>query len=112
MCQYSRCPHYCSLLALPGDRREHRVGDGPNRIHNLEFDKHLEWAGAKVFLDEIQLVDEFEGEIGRSFEVRRSTSMTVFKAGSSDSFSFVLGNCMACVEATRRLCVEDLYLSV
>ena len=45
--------------------RDHRVGDGPNRIRALGLVSSLEKLGIKVHIDEIPPVDDFEGEIGR-----------------------------------------------
>ncbi|KAF2629253.1 hypothetical protein BU25DRAFT_420131 [Macroventuria anomochaeta] len=72
--------------------RDHRVGDGPNRIRKLGLIERLEELGAKVYVDEIQPVDEFEGEIGRSFEVLRRTAVAVSKARANISFPFILSN--------------------
>jgi arginase len=76
--------------------RDHRVGDGPNRIRGLNIIQTLESLNLKVHFNEIQPVDDFEGEIGRSFEILRRTSLAVSSAISQDSFPLVLsGNCMA-----------------
>ncbi|EPY52300.1 hypothetical protein SPOG_01631 [Schizosaccharomyces cryophilus OY26] len=63
-------PYYVGL----GD---HRVGNGPNGIRSLGLVKKLERLGAKIELKEINRVDDFEGEIGRSFEIMRRTSLAV-----------------------------------
>jgi arginase len=66
--------------------RDHRVGNGPNRIRSLEN------LGVNVKFPELAPVDEFEGEIGRSFELLRRLS----KAVADNTFPLVLsGNCMA-----------------
>ena len=89
--------------------RDHRVGDGPNRIRALGLVSSLEKLGIKVHIDEIPLVDDFEGEIGRSFEILRRTSLAVSKARSHSSFPFILsGNCMASVGAACGLGIKDL----
>lgn len=89
--------------------RDHRVGDGPNRIRKLGLIGRLEELGVKVHIDEIQPVDDFEGEIGRSFEVLRRTSVMVSKARANNSFPFILsGNCMASVGAACGLGIKDL----
>jgi arginase len=89
--------------------RDHRVGDGPNRIRKLGLIERLEDLGVKVHIDEIQPVDDFEGEIGRSFEVLRRTSVAVSKARANNSFPFILsGNCMASVGAACGLGIKDL----
>jgi arginase len=89
--------------------RDNRVGDGPNRILKLGLIEQLEKLGVKVHVDEIQPVDDFEGEIGRSFEVLRRTSVAVSRARANNSFSFILsGNCMASVGAACGLGIKDL----
>ncbi|KAJ4331940.1 hypothetical protein N0V95_009775 [Ascochyta clinopodiicola] len=89
--------------------RDHRVGDGPNRIRKLGLIERLEELGVDVHLDEIQPVDDFEGEIGRSFEVLRRTSIAVSKARASKSFPIILsGNCMASVGVACGLRVQEL----
>lgn len=76
--------------------RDHRVGDGPGRLRSLGIIRELENLGVKVHLEEIDPVDDFEGEIGRSFEILRRTSIAVNKAVSRNTFPLVLsGNCMA-----------------
>ncbi|KAI7151419.1 putative arginase [Hortaea werneckii] len=76
--------------------RDHRVGDGPNRILNLGLRKDLESLGIPVYFEEIPPVDDFEGEIGRSFEVLRRQSDIVRRVTEAGSFPLVLsGNCMA-----------------
>ncbi|RAR07581.1 dna-(apurinic or apyrimidinic site) lyase [Stemphylium lycopersici] len=89
--------------------RDHRVGDGPNRIRKLGLVERLQELGVKVHIDEIPPVDDFEGEIGRSFEILRRTSLAVAKAKAANSFPLVLsGNCMASVGAACGLGVKDL----
>ncbi|KAF9691201.1 hypothetical protein EKO04_010869 [Ascochyta lentis] len=89
--------------------RDHRVGDAPNRIRKLGLIERLEELGVKVRVDEIQHVDDFEGEIGRSFEILRRTSVAVSKAQTINSFPFVLsGNCMASIGAACGLGIKDL----
>lgn len=78
--------------------RDHRVGAGPNRILNLGLVAQLTNLGFAVHVTEIPPVDNFEGEIGRSFEVLRRTSETVSRVKQAHSFPLVLsGNCMATV---------------
>lgn len=89
--------------------RDHRVGDGPNRILKLGLIERLEKLGLKVHVYEIQPVGDFEGEIGRSFEILRRTSTAVSKARSNNSFPFILaGNCMASVGTACGLGLNDL----
>ncbi|KAJ8108008.1 hypothetical protein OPT61_g8470 [Boeremia exigua] len=90
--------------------RDHRVGDGPNRIRQLGLVERLEELGVEILIDEIQPVDDFEGEIGRSFEVLRRISDAVSKARANNSFPFILsGNCMASVGAACGLGIDDLH---
>jgi len=94
-------PYHCG-------QRDHRVGDGPNRIRKLGLIERLEELGVQVQIDEILPVDEFEGEIGRSFEILRRTSLAVTKARTSNSFPFILsGNCMATVGAACGAGIKD-----
>ncbi|KAJ4332343.1 hypothetical protein N0V87_008451 [Didymella glomerata] len=89
--------------------RDNRVGDGPNRILKLGLIEQMEKLGVKVLVDEIQPVDDFECEIGRSFEVLRRTSVAVSRARANTSFPFVLsGNCVASVGAACGLGIKDL----
>jgi arginase len=89
--------------------RDHRVGDGPNRIRQLGLVERLQDLGVKVHIHEIPPVDAFEGEIGRSFEILRRTSLAVSAARASNSFPFILsGNCMASVGAACGLGIKDL----
>ncbi|CAN9213954.1 unnamed protein product [Alternaria alternata] len=81
----------------------------PNRIRALGLVSSLEKLGIKVDIDEIPPVDDFEGEIGRSFNSLRLTSLTVSQARSNNSFPFILsGNCMASVGAACGLGLKDL----
>ncbi|KAL1799642.1 hypothetical protein ACET3X_003679 [Alternaria dauci] len=73
--------------------RDHRVGDGPNRIRALGLVSSLSELGIKAAIDEIPRVDDFE----------------VSRARSNNSFPFVLsGNCMASVGAACGLGIKDL----
>jgi arginase len=89
--------------------RNHRVGNGPHRIRKLGVIKQLEELGIDIRIEELDPVDEFEGEIGRSFELLRRTSTAVTKAHAENSFPLILsGNCMATVGAAAGLDIEDL----
>ena len=78
--------------------RDYRVGDGPNRIQSRGLADRLEKLGITVFNKEIERVDSFEGEIGRSFEILARTSRAVSEATATSSFPLILsGNCMASV---------------
>lgn len=89
--------------------RDHRVGNGPHRIFSHGIVQELERMGVNVLVDEIDPVDDFEGEIGRSFEILRRTSKAVSVAVSKSSFPLILsGNCMASAAVACGLGVEDL----
>ncbi|KAF5132730.1 Arginase [Metarhizium anisopliae] len=74
---------------------DHRVGGGPLRILAHGIDRELEKLAPVSFIN-IGPVDEFEGEIGRTFEIIRRISKAVSQAAENDSFPLVLsGNCYA-----------------
>ncbi|GAQ43003.1 hypothetical protein AtubIFM56815_008458 [Aspergillus tubingensis] len=76
--------------------RDHRVGNGPHRIRQHGIIQALEGLGVEVNLIELDPVDKFEGEIGRSFELLRRTSTAVTHAVENNTFPIILsGNCMA-----------------
>ena len=93
--------------------RDHRVGDGPNRIMSRGIVKSLQDLGIAVETMEIERVDDFEGEIGRTFENLARTSKAVSKAMEARSFPLMLaGNCMnsvgvACALGPRE--IDYLY---
>ena len=78
-----RSPYHTGL-------RDHRVGDGPNRITSRGIADRLGKLGIKIFTREIERVDTFEGEIGRSFEILARTSLAVSEAMATSSFPLVL----------------------
>jgi arginase len=89
--------------------RDHRVGDGPNRLREIGVEAELKKLGIKIRWHEISRVDDFEGEIGRSFEVLRRTSEAVSQAVAKQSFPLVLsGNCMASAGIACGLRIDDL----
>lgn len=89
--------------------RDHRVGDGPNRILQMGIVERLVSLGVETTLIEIACVDDFEGEIGRSFELLRRTSDAVRQVRARKSFPLVLsGNCMASVGVACGLGIDDL----
>ena len=78
--------------------RDYRVGNGPNRIKKLGILDELKILKLDIELVEIERVDEFEGEIGMSFEILRRISKVVAKCVSEDRFPLVLaGNCMSTI---------------
>lgn len=89
--------------------RNHRVGDGPNRIRAVGVFEELEKLGVTVHFLELPSVDDFEGEIGRSFELLRRTSKAVIDVCAKQSFPLVLsGNCMASAGVACGLGFKDL----
>jgi len=76
-----------------------RVGKGPHRIVNTGLLDALKLAGIDdILLVEIDRVDAFEGEIGRTFEVKRRVAFSVAEAVAVHRFPLVLaGNCNATV---------------
>lgn len=89
--------------------RDHRVGNGPHRIRSLGLIDSLKSHGIKVDLTEINPVDDFEGEIGRSFEIMRRISLAVRAAVARNSFPLILaGNCMSSASVACGLGVKDL----
>lgn len=72
---------------------DHRVGGGPLRILAHGIADKLE-KFAPISYVNIGPVDDFEGEIGRTFEIIRRISTAVSKAVENNSFPLVLsGNC-------------------
>jgi arginase len=78
--------------------RSHKVGGGPDFLKTNGLETSLHHLGFEVSHVELGNVDEFEGEIGRSFELIRRTSTAVATALKRGSFPIVLsGNCSASV---------------
>lgn len=89
--------------------RDHRVGNGPHRIRSCGVIRELERLGIAVKLTEVEPVDDFEGEIGRSFEVMRRISKAVSDTVADNSFPLILsGNCMATAAAACGLQQKDV----
>jgi len=76
-----------------------RVGNGPHYLLDNQLVDHLKREGFDdVQVLEIERVDSFEGEIGRSFEVKRRVAQAVKNAIEQNRFPLVLaGNCNATV---------------
>lgn len=71
-----------------------RVGAGPMRLLDDGIETALTDAGLTTARTVIPPVDDFEGEIGRTFEVKRRVAVAVADAGSAGAFPLVLaGNC-------------------
>lgn len=89
--------------------RDHRVGNGPHRMRSAGLVQKLESLGITVNFVEIGPVDDFEGEIGRSFEILRRISTAVRDTVSNNSFPLILsGNCMASAAVACGLQERDL----
>jgi arginase len=89
--------------------RDHRVGNGPHRIRSLGVINELEKLGVRIHITEIESVDNYEGEIGRSFEIMRRISKVVTAVVSNNSFPLILsGNCMASAAVACGLGIKDL----
>ncbi|KAH4103941.1 hypothetical protein HBH70_097170 [Parastagonospora nodorum] len=89
--------------------RDHRVGDGPNRIRAMGVIEELKKLGVTIHVVELPPVDDFEGEIGRSFELLRRMSKVVSDVCANRSFPLVLsGNCMASAGVACGLGLKDL----
>ncbi|SCO91362.1 related to arginase [Fusarium oxysporum] len=74
---------------------DHRVGGGPLRILSHGIGRDLSKLAPVSYIN-IGPVDEFEGEIGRTFEILRRISNAVSTAAKNNSFPLVLsGNCYA-----------------
>ncbi len=75
-----------------------RVGNGPHRLLGAGLVEVLRGRDRDVTVVEIGSVDAFEGEIGRSFEVKRRVALAVAAATGGGRFPLVLaGNCNASV---------------
>ncbi|KAL2205951.1 arginase [Sarocladium strictum] len=93
---------------------DHRVGGGPLRILSHGIGRDLEALAPTSYVN-IGPVDDFEGEIGRTFEIIRRISMAVSEAVSKNSFPLILsGNCYASAAAAAGLTtsISERNLSV
>jgi len=89
--------------------RDHRVGNGPHHLRKFGVVEQLQRLNIEIRTDELAPVDEFEGEIGRSFELLRRTSTAVSEARAHGSFPLILsGNCMATVGVAAGLGIDGL----
>lgn len=96
------CPYHVGI-------RDHRVGKGPHKIRAMGVEEELMRLGLDVKINEIGPVDEFEGEVGRSFELIRRISIAVSDAVAKNRFPFILaGNCMSSAAAACGLNIQDL----
>jgi len=77
---------------------DHRVGAGPTRLLADGLESALREAGFDTRLITIARVDDFEGEIGRTFELKRRIAAAVAEARAAHAFPLVLaGNCNSTV---------------
>ena len=75
-----------------------RVGNGPHRLLNAGLVEALHSSNRDIRIVEVGAVDAFEGEIGRTFEVKRRVASAVSVAVGYGRFPLVLaGNCNASV---------------
>lgn len=78
--------------------RNERVGAGPIRLLDDGLEAALQGAGMQTNLSMISPVDDFEGEIGRTFEIKRRVAVAVAQARAAGEFPLVLaGNCNTAV---------------
>jgi len=78
--------------------RDLAVGAGPTALLKAGFVNALRGQGVQVQQVELEPVDDFEGEIGKLFELLRLTSKAVSQAVQEDSFPIILaGNCLTTV---------------
>ncbi|RAK72994.1 arginase family protein [Aspergillus fijiensis CBS 313.89] len=106
----SLCPQAIDIILSPYHvgLRDHRVGNGPHRILSLGLEQELHRLGVAFHLIEIPPVNEFEGEIGRSFELLRRISTAVSQSVANRRFPLILsGNCMASAAVACGLRVDD-----
>lgn len=74
--------------------RDSRVGKGPYRLLERGLADAVRCSARDVVVIEIEPVDAFEGEIGRTFEVKRRVAAAVSAATANGRFPLVLaGNC-------------------
>lgn len=96
------CPFHVGI-------RDCGVGNGPHKLRTMGLEGELVRLGLDVEVREIGDVDEFEGEIGRSFEIMRRISVAVLETVAENRFPLVLaGNCMSTAAAACGLGIRDL----
>ena len=86
------------------------VANGPDSVLKAGLVETLEAQGFKVHSVELESVDEFEGDICRSFELFRRTSKAVTDVINGDSFPIILaGNCSSSVGVTSGIKGSEKY---
>lgn len=87
----------------------HRVGAGPGHLLSSGLIRRLQSLNIQIDTEEIALVYDFEGDIGRSFEVIRRIARAVRQAVEQCAFPVILaGNCNASVGVAGGLQKADL----
>lgn len=85
-----------SIIAAPfhAGAYNEAVGAGPLRLLEDGIESQLRTEGLSTALARVDPVDLFEGEIGRTFEIKRRVAERVAKAVSAGAFPLILaGNC-------------------
>jgi arginase len=73
-----------------------RVGAGPTRLLADGLEQRLQEAGCRTRLETIGPADDSEGEIGKTFELKRRIAAAVARSTADGAFPLVLaGNCNA-----------------
>lgn len=86
------------------------VGNGPESLLNAGLVQTLEAQGLKVNVIDLEPVDEYEGEIGRSFELLRRTSKAVTDVINGGCFPIILaGNCSSAVGVASGIKGSERY---
>jgi arginase len=84
------------LIVVPYHAGEQnvRVGAGPTRLMDDGLEGALRQAGLRIAVRLVGPVDGFEGEIGRTFELKRRISAEVREARDTGAFPLIVaGNC-------------------
>ncbi|KAJ4183802.1 hypothetical protein NW767_013460 [Fusarium falciforme] len=90
--------------------RDKEVACGPDALIQAGLLEALRQLGLIVYEIVLEPVDEFEGEIGRSFELHRRTSKAVTQAVESNSFPLILsGNSSSTVGVMAGIANSRLY---
>ncbi len=88
--------------------RDHAVGAGPTRIKEAGIVDTLQDLDIQIKQVDIPSVYDFEGDIGRSFEVIRRTAKLVAQARRESSFPVLIaGNCSGSVGVFAGLCANN-----
>ncbi|SFK57820.1 arginase [Sphingomonas sp. NFR04] len=97
------------LAPFHAGTQRRRVGNGPDRLLETGLVNRLRCNGRDVRIVELGSVDAFEGEIGRTFEVKRRVASAVAAAVGNGRFPLVLaGNCNTSVGVHAGLGDQDI----